>query len=74
MFTATKKIPSKIQVPYLPNGHILKDDEKRFFARLPNNLAAKDYQLAQEVYAGILTANHPNALDKYLSDNESSAE
>jgi hypothetical protein len=38
---------------------------------LPNNLSEKDYQLAQEVYAGILTANYPGMLEKYLSENES---
>jgi hypothetical protein len=38
---------------------------------LPNNLSEKNWEMAKEVYAGILTANHPDALKKYLSENES---
>ncbi|CAG8825236.1 23093_t:CDS:2, partial [Racocetra persica] len=48
----------------------LKADEKRFFAHLPPNFPEAEFERAKRVYAGILTANHPESVEKYLTPGD----
>jgi hypothetical protein len=50
--------------------HYLNAGEKALFARLPVGLQPEDYQLAQKVYAGILSAQEPDFVPKYLAGEE----
>jgi hypothetical protein len=37
-------------------------------------LQPEDYEQVQKILAGILTVNHPDALEKYLSDDKSNGQ
>ncbi|CAG8483828.1 27588_t:CDS:2, partial [Racocetra persica] len=63
------KEESDCQIEFMEH-YKLKEDERRFFAHLPPNFPKEEFDRAKGVYAGILTANYPESVEKYLTSGD----